>query len=255
MSPYLRTSLASLVLSVSLLVSCGASSGINVCDESISVSGYIVGLSQGLDGRPENQYGQFRLDTLDVYDVVSTVAQGSGDGPSESTDSRRSARRAAAMLADQLGSFIDEMDSVTWDLSQAATKSAVAEAWSALVTTESLARANTVEALLIEECGLPSRVTSSGDGPARLPDPSIPSPTATDPPQEQVDDRAENRALGAVVAALFSLKLDESRAECLGRELNGVVDMSSPESDLSGYQRQFQVAFDACGIDFTVPID
>jgi hypothetical protein len=55
------------------------------------------------------------------------------------------------------------------------------------------------------------------------------------------------------VGTLFSLTLTDSQVSCLGRELTDVVDRGFASDDLARYQAQFQRAFDACGIDFTVP--
>jgi hypothetical protein len=88
-----------------------------------------------------------------------------------------------------------------------------------------------------------------------LPSPSIPGPTQTDPPTNTINESSQDNALGAIVASLFQLNLSPAQTSCLGEELQGVVDVSSSSANLAQYQGQFQKAFDACLIDFTVPVD
>lgn len=242
-----RRSVALAALTVALPVVGACSSGeASTCDKSVSVSGYIVDLSQGLDNRAESEYSQFRLDSMDVHDVLAHVA-GSADGVDDQT------RAAAMIVRDAVGDLEVALDDVTWDLSRASLDPTIIERWQRLITPAMLANANVVEAWIISTCGLPTMATSSGDGPDRLPDPSIPGPTATDPPTSPVDERSEQEALGTVVANLFSLTVSPSQARCLGRELSGVVDTGGAGDDPSRYNAQFQRAFDVCGIDFTVP--
>lgn len=237
------------VLCLPAFAGCGATRDDTFCSESVSVSGFVVDLSFGLDNRSEFTYVQFRTDTEDVLDVVSGIATaGTSDDPVDETT-----RDAASKLSERIGAFVAAMRLVGWDLSRAASRPEISEAWSQLVTPESLADANLVEALIIGRCGLPSRVTAVGDGPDRLPDPSIPSPTATDPPTAPIDEASEHRALGELVAALFGAQVDQRTAVCLGRELSDVVDTSTAESDMALYLRQFQGAFDYCGVDVVVP--
>jgi hypothetical protein len=49
------------------------------------------------------------------------------------------------------------------------------------------------------------------------------------------------------------LTITDSEATCLGTSLSDIYDVSSPDTDNVQYQRQFQRAFDSCGIDFTIP--
>lgn len=243
---FVSWTIAMLLASFSVLA-CGGGTTVTVaCDKSVSVSGYVVDLSQGLDNRGESEYSQFRLDTLDVRDVVASIAD---DG----TDADDQTRAAAMILRDEFSAFTTALENVTWDLTRASDDPTTVAAWRELITPETLGLANVVEAWIISKCGLPSRVTSTGDGPARLPDPSIPSPTATDPPTGPVNEISEQEALGEVVATLFSLTLSRSQTLCLGRQLSGVVDSGSIGTDPSRYLAQFQTAFDSCGIAFTVP--
>lgn len=229
-----------------LLPGCASSTAGDVCSVPVSVSAYIVNLSLGLDNRAEDQFSQFRLDSLSALDVVDKVASGdSGAGDTEVA--------AATALRSSLATFIDEMDAVTWDVTRAVERTSAVAAWKALTTEEQLSNANVMEAWVIDKCGLPAAVDPNSDAPAQLPFPSVPSPTATDPPRGPINEKSEADALGETVASVFGLRIDANQARCLGEKLVGVVDQTSASSDLSQYSAQFQDAFDACEIRFKVP--
>lgn len=241
------------VLVVASAAGCGGSDSV-ACEQSISVSGWVVDLSQGLDNRSENTYVQFRNDTEDVFAVLSDVAEGRAWAGMKETQAGVDAMAAASSLAESIRAFMSSLDLVQWDLSRAPSRPEIVEAWSGLVNSDALARANVVERLVIDKCGLPVRITAVGDPPARLPDPSIPSPTATDPPTTPIDEDSESRAVGETVGALFGLELEPDEALCLGRQLAEIVDLSSASTDMAPYLGQFQKAFDGCNIDFRVPV-
>ena len=56
-----------------------------------------------------------------------------------------------------------------------------------------------------------------------------------------------------MIANQFGLTVSDSEGACLGTSLSGIYDVSGPETNNAQYQRQFQRAFDACGIAFSVP--
>lgn len=240
------STMAAATLIAALLGSCRGNETDAACAKSVSVSGYIVDLSQGLDNRAESEYAQFRLDSLDVFELVGTIA-GGDVGADDQT------RAAAMVLRDEFTAFSNALDELSWDLSRAAANPDVVELWRNLISPQTLGNSNLVEAWIISRCGLPSRVTSNGDGPERLPDPSIPSPTATDPPTGPVNDQSEQQALGTVVATLFSLNITPSQASCLGGSLSDVGAPGDSVDDPSFSRSEYQRAFDACGINFTVP--
>ena len=56
-----------------------------------------------------------------------------------------------------------------------------------------------------------------------------------------------------MIADQFGLTITDTEAECLGESLSGIYDVSGPETNNAQYQRQFQRAFDGCGIVFDIP--
>lgn len=228
---------------MSLLVSCGESgSGLN-CDSIQSVSGFVQRFAFGLDNFSENQYQQLRLDTLDVLDTVDIAAKES------------SAPENALSLSSKIILFVQAMDDVSWDVTRALQTTKAIEAANDLASDTVLRQANDVESFVIMRCGLPSTIPIGSEGETRLPDPSIPSPTATDPTTNTINESSETDALGTIVANIFGLTLDPEKVRCLGESLTGIVDLSDGTSNSAQYQGQFQKAFDACGIQFAVPID
>lgn len=218
------------------------SSGLN-CSSTQSVSGFVQRFSLGLDNFSENQYEQLRLDTLDVYDTVNTAVEAIA------------APENAIKVATKISLFVKAMDSVSWDVSRAINTSEAVQAAEVLGSETTLREANDVESFVIRECGLPSTIPIGAEGEVRLPDPSIPSPTATDPTTNTIDESSESFALGTIVANIFALTLDELKVQCLGDALVDIVDLSDATSNSAQYQGQFQKAFNDCDIDFSVPID
>lgn len=166
-----------------------------------------------------------------------------------------SSNTEASDLTKKLNIFVSSMDELNWDVSVALSNDAAVNAAATLGSASTLTEANTVESLLIGECGLPSTLVNDGQGVDTLPPPSIASPTQTDPPTNTINESSQDDALGATVATLFGLTLSPAQTSCLGASLQGVVDVSSGSANLAQYQSQFQKAFDACSIDFIVPLD
>lgn len=207
-----------------------------------SVADFVNRFSLGLDNFPETEYTQLRLDALDTYDVVMTAvrdAEDSGD---------------AVRLSRSLKKFISEMDKVDWDVTRALQEESSVAAATELGTAESLARANSVEAFVINRCGLPSTLPSNV-AVDTLPLPAIPGPTDTEPPSDTIDQDSEHFATGMLLGSVYGLSLSEFEATCLGRELDGVVDVTSTNANSSAYVGQFQRAFDVCEVPFTIPQD
>lgn len=180
---------------------------------------------------------------MDVRNVVNHLAV------------QNSSSTEAAELARKINVFISSMEEVKWDVSLALSDDDAISSAYALGAAATLTQANTVESLLIGECGLPSTLVNDGQGIDTLPQPSIPSPLQTDPPTNTISDSSQNDALGSMVAALFHLNLSPAQTSCLGASLQGIVDVSSANANLAQYQGQFQKAFDACNIDFRVPVN
>ena len=228
-----------LLLMVSLLGSCSTNSD-SLCGSNISISDYVAGFSQGLDNFSEDRYAQLRSESNSAYERTVNAA------------SEDSVTAEATAVASQISRFITVMDTVEWDVNRALD---IAEAVTAAVELGSeltLRQANAVEGELVERCGMPSSVAPPTDGEVILPMNSIPSPTATDPTTNTVSDSSELSIIGMVIANQFGLTVSEIEAECLGTALSNIYDVSGPETDNAQYQRQFQRAFDSCGIDFTI---
>ena len=237
----LRASIGVLLLSGVLFASC--SSETSICDDLSSVAGFTMQFSQGLDNFSETQFATLRNEAFDARKSVNHIAVTYPDS------------QEASGLAQKLNVFISSMEKSGWDVSVALSDVVAVEAASNLGSPQSLTQANTVESLLIAECGLPSTVANSDLTAETLPGPSIPSPTQTEPPTNTINESSQDDALGATVARLFNLTISPAQTSCLGRALQGVVDVSSSTANLAQYQSQFQRAFDECSIIFTVPIN
>lgn len=238
--PVSRWNLLLMVSLLGVLGSCSTNSD-SLCGSNISISDFVAGFSQGLDNFSEDRYAQLRSESNSAYE--RTVNAASDD----------SVTAEATAVASKISSFITVMDTVEWDVNRALD---IAEAIAAAVELGSeltLRQANAVEGELVERCGMPSSVAPPTDGEVTLPMNPIPSPTATDPITNTVSDSSELLVIGKVIANQFGLTVSEIEAACLGTALSNIYDVSGPETNNAQYQRQFQRAFDACGIDFTIP--
>lgn len=235
----LRFSIAVVVACCLTFVSCSSDS--SFCAKVTSVAGFTMQFSQGLDNFSETQYATLQSETFGARESVNHAAVAHPDS------------EEAADLAKKINVFISSMETLKWEMSVAISDSTAVEAALKLGSPESLTQANTVESLLIAECGLPSLVVNTDQASVTLPGPSIPSPLQTDPPTNTINEMSQDDALGATVAALFNLTISPAQTRCLGSALQGIVDVSSGSSNLAQYQGQFQKAFDECSIKFTVP--
>ena len=116
-----------------------------------------------------------------------------------------------------------------------------------------IADVTTVSNYVTGICSSGSTVDPASDGLGTLPDQSIPTPPVTDPPIGEVDNGSDARALGYEIATNFGITATDDQLVCLGTKLQDVVDTSDASSSTGAYNRQFQAAFDVCGIDFTIP--
>ena len=232
---------ASVAMLSVVFLSCGNSSA-DFCSGIRSVADFTNRFSLGLDNFPENEYSQLRLDALDTYDVVMEAARES-DQPDD-----------AVRLSLSIQKFIDQMDKVDWDVTRAIQDTGAVEAAATLGSSATLLRANSVEAYVIERCGLPSTLPLNNSIDT-LPMPSIPQPTETEPPSDTIDQDSEHFATGMLLATIYGVELSQFEATCLGRELDGVVDVTSNSASSQLYVTQFQKAFDVCEVGFTIPID
>lgn len=220
--------------------SCSSQSD-NRCSSNISISDYAVGFSQGLDNFSEDRYAQLRSDSNSAYErAVNAV-----------TDD--SVTVQATSVASKISRFIAVMDSVDWDVNRALDIAEAHVAAAVLGSEQTLMEANAIEGELVSRCGMPSTVAPPTDGEVTLPMNSIPSPTATDPTMNTVNEASELSVIGKMVATQFGLTVSDSEAACLGDSLSGIYDVSGPNANNAQYQSQFQRAFDSCGIVFDVP--
>ena len=223
-----------------VLASCSKTTD-SACSSIISISDYVSGFSQGLDNFSEDRYAQLRADSNAAYErTVNAVTE-------ESVTSE------ASGVAKKISSFISVMDTVDWDVNRALDLGAAVTAAVDLGSESTLRQANTVESLLVNKCGMPSTMAPPNESEITLPMAPIPSPTATDPTVDELSDSSELTVVGKMIATQFGLSISDREATCLGISLSDVYDVSEPETSNSQYQRQFQHAFDDCGIDFSLP--
>ena len=235
-----RWRVISLVGFLCVLSSCSSGSD-SSCGSNISVSDYVAGFSQGLDNFSEDRYAQLRTESNSAYErTVNSV-----------TDDRITVE--ATSVANKILRFITVMDTVDWDVNSALDLSEAVSAALDLGSELTLREANTVEGQLVVRCGLPSSIAAPNDSEITLPMNPIPSPTATDPITNPISDSSELSVIGKIVANQFGLSVTDVEAECLGESLAGIYDVSGSSSNNAQYQRQFQKAFDSCGIVFVVP--
>ena len=222
-----------------LLVSCSSETEA-LCSSNISISDYVASFSQGLDNFSEDRYSQLRSESNAAYErTVNAV-----------TDDVISVE--ATSVATTISAFISVMDTVDWDVTRALDISEAIAAAEALGSESTLRQANAVEGQLVTRCGLPSSIAPPNNAENTLPMAPIPSPTATDPIVSPLDDSSELTVIGKMIATQFGLTITDNEATCLGLALSDTYDVSSPDTDNAQYQRQFQRAFDNCGIDFTI---
>ena len=222
-----------------LLVSCSSETEA-LCSSNISISDYVASFSQGLDNFSEDRYSQLRSESNAAYErTVNAV-----------TDDVISVE--ATSVATTISAFISVMDTVDWDVTRALDISEAIAAAEALGSESTLRQANAVEGQLVTRCGLPSSIAPPNNAENTLPMAPIPSPTATDPIVSPLDDSSELTVIGKMIATQFGLTITDNEATCLGLALSDTYDVSSPDTDNAQYQRQFQRAFDSCGIDFTI---
>lgn len=239
----LRRQVLKFLVFIPLVVTSCSSTSDSLCESALSIPSFTMRFTQGLDNFSEDQYEQLRLDSLDALDTVNSVAV-LADAPEE-----------ASKVAIKINTFVASMDDVDWDVSIALLTNEAVEAASVLGTTETLSQANAIDAYVISQCGLPSTLAPIAGSVDSLPPPSIPSPTQTDPPSSPPNDSSEAKEEGRLVAQIFGLDLPDADLVCLGEQLSNIVDVSGANANLAQYQGQFQKAFDACSINFKVPVE
>lgn len=229
---------------LSVLSAC-SSDPFSYCSSGTAIASFTLRFGNGLDNFSEDQYSNLRSETEDALSI-SKAAEAS-----ENKDVAKAAKKLHGLIQ----VFEDKMTDVSWDISTAVLDSSTNEIASQLATAEVLKMANLVESFVINTCGMPSTVNLSEDTGDTLPLPYIPSPTATDPPTNTINENSEDVAIGSTVANLFKLTLSQYEVKCLGNALRGVYDQTSAFAKADEYQAQFQSAFDLCDIQFQVPTE
>lgn len=238
----LRRNLVVLLALVPIVsVSCGGATGRALCTGRVSVAEYVLRFGQGLANFGDDETVSLEVDSISVLDVALD-ARGAGGMAAD----------AAVALSVKVAAFVAAMNSLDWVVSDALDDQKASAAADNLGSTETLREANTVEAEILRVCGHVSSVAPPVDTAETLPPPAIAPPTQTDPDSSPQKDQSEEYALGSAVGTMFGLTLTNGQVQCLGTELQGVVDVTNAQSGPGQYENQFQSAFDACGIDYTV---
>jgi hypothetical protein len=239
-SRHLSRRTAVLIIGVlSVLTSCTSDQN-SSCNSDISISDYVSTFSQGLDNFSEDRYAQLRTDSNAAYErAVNAVTE-----ESVSTE--------ASIVANKISTFVLVMDKIDWDVNRALDIGEAVTAASDLGSELTLRLSNAVEGQLISKCGMPSTQPPPSDSEITLPMAPIQSPTATDPIVNPLNDSSEMTVIGKMIATQFGLTITDGEATCLGMSLSDIYDVSSSDTDNAQYQRQFQRAFDNCGIEYTI---
>ncbi|MFM9084445.1 MAG: hypothetical protein ACKOQ7_11335 [Actinomycetota bacterium] len=233
------------LVSCALVVGCGPNQG-SLCDEPASVAGFVTAFDQGLENLEADQVLGLRLEALGASSTIDRVLDPDSQVSSDVVG-------AATALRTLFIEFVRDMEDANWDVDVALASIGTAGVVGEIGRPDTLAKANLVESLIIKRCGLPPIVPVDPDTVDSLPPPSVPSPTATDPPTDTIDERSEARSLGTTIGEIYGLTLDADQVLCLGLALEGVYDVTGSATSPEKYQRQFQSAFDTCEIDFEVP--
>ena len=215
-----------------------------MCGGRVSIPEFALQFGQGLANFGDDETVTLEADSLSVLDVLLAARDVAGE-----------AGQAASELSTSVADFVAAMNSRDWSISAALDDEETLRRADVLGSEDSLRLANTVEAAVIERCGAVPTAAPPAMTAETLPLPAVPAPTDTDPPAAPPDDAQEQRATGTMVGTMFGLVLSPDQVACVGRELDGVVDATQALSGPGQYAAQFQAAFDACGVDFTVPAD
>lgn len=229
------------VLALVGLQACSGSGTSPLCGGRTSVSGFTVRFAQGLANFDDSSALTLEADSVSALDVVLAAR------------SFPETKASAETLATKIAAFIGVMNSHDWIISDALDDPKAVTTSDDLGTEDSLRQANTVEALVLGKCGSAPTAAAPVDSVDTLPPPSWQQPTDTLPDAAAPDDASDATALGRAVGIQFGLTLTQEQVKCLGTELQKVSDGTESFSSPRQYQEQFQPAFDACGIDFTVP--
>lgn len=199
--------------------------------------------------------GQYEFDETDGGSALRLAITASLNQLEKVTDEATSELASQARIVkDYFETFLNASDELLWDDALMSSDVRIDAVVAGLNSDEGVYATTAVNSYIANECDEETSGSFGVDeGLPTLPPPPISLPTATDPPIEMLDVDNEARALGETIAALFGLEVESEVALCLGRSLSDVAVRSGQSS--AEYQAQFQVAFDACGLDYTIPVD
>jgi len=214
---------------------CGPEQSVGVVASAIAIGQYEFDETDG--------GSTLRLAVLGSLSQLDIVAE---DAPTELGEQ-------AVIVKENFEAFLNVSDELLWDDSLMSSDVRIDDVVANLNSDGGVYATTAVDSYIASECSTDAEGFESDLGLPTLPPPPISSPTATDPPIEMLDVDTEARALGETIAALFGLEVESEVALCLGQSLSEVTDGSGNNS--SEYVAQFQTAFDACGLDYTIPVD
>lgn len=225
------------------LSACSSGAQTTVCDNVESLSLAVGTLRGGVDVLSDQVAGDLDSRITDSLVMLESLAVEAPTGVTEKITALQSS------LADAQEAF----DAVGWDFAAAQSDSAVLDAMQQFDGTDVIANVTTISNYVNGICATDGSIGPTSDGLGTLPAPEISTLPVTDPPTGVADNGSDARALGFEIATAFGITASEDELVCLGTKLQEVVDVSGEQSSTGAYNRQFQAAFDACGIDFTVP--
>lgn len=226
------------------LLGCSVATRDAACSGRVSVPEYVLQFGQGLANFGDDETVTLEANSLSVLDVLLAARDFGGE-----------AGQAAGDLSASVADFVAAMNSRDWSVSAALDDAEAVRRADVVGSSDSLRLANTVEAAVIEQCGAVPTAAPPQMTAETLPMPAVPAPTDTEPPSSPPDDAQQQEATGTMVGTMFGLVLSPVQVSCVGKELDGVIDATQSVSGPGQYGAQFQAAFDACGVDFTVPAD
>lgn len=244
-----RSMLRKFVISIGVLIgtgavaACGSDSQATVCGQVESLSLAVGTLRGGVDLLSGQVAGDLDSRITESLVMLESLGVEAPVGVNESI----------IVLRDSLSDAQKAFDAIGWDFSVAQSDSNVQAVLQKFDGTQVITDVTTVSNYVNGICATDGSIDATNDGLGTLPAPVISAPPVTDPPAGIVDNGSDARALGFEIATSFGITATEDQLVCLGTKLQEVVDVSGEQSTSGAYNSQFQSAFDACGIDFTVP--
>lgn len=232
------------VLMSGIVVGCSDVPAVTECGDRVAVALVTQTVREGADVVGSTDGARLGLDLADTLEVLE---QAKAEAPAAVT-------AEIEVLVGVLSGLRDALEERAWDLEGASEDRAVQAALEAIEGDDVQIANVVVESYLTAQCGA-ATAEPEGETAATLPTPTGLVPAEDEPLTGAADNESDSLALGSIVALSFGLDLSTEQLQCLGSELVDVVDLSGEASSTAAYLRQFQPAFDACGIRFTVPVE